>query len=70
MGSRARTDQTPAPNESDVISACDESFVTSNDGKPVPWGRGEFKVAGQYVVCPIYGQHTKQEPSSGGGKKG
>ena len=69
MGSRARTNQTPAPNESDVISSYDESFVTSNDGKPVQWGRGEFKSAGQYVICPFYGQHTVQEPSQGGGKK-
>ena len=68
MGSRPRTDQTPAPSQSDVISAYDESFSVSEDGRPVPWFRGETKVAGRYVMCPIYGQRVWQEPAQQQGK--
>ncbi len=69
MGSKANVDQTPAPSQTDVISAYDESFSVSEDGRPVPVGRGECKVAGRYVICPFYGQRTWEEPQKQQGGK-
>jgi non-ribosomal peptide synthetase component E (peptide arylation enzyme) len=66
--SKGNVDQTPAPSQTGVVSAYDESFSVSEDGRPVPWGRGEFKVSGRYVICPFYGQRTWQEPAKSSGK--
>jgi predicted phage tail protein len=72
MGSKASIDIQPEAARTDVISAYDQSFSVSEDGKPVPVVRGERKVAGRYIMCPFYGQRVVETPvkkqSSGGGK--
>jgi hypothetical protein len=67
MGSK-RNDQTPAPSRTETVSAYDEAFAVSEDGRPVPMGRGKFKTAGRFVICPFYGQRVWYEPTSGGKK--
>lgn len=65
---KAAVDQTPAKSQSDVISACDESFSVSEDGRPVPFAVGQRKVSGRYVLCPFYGQRVWTEPAKKQGK--
>lgn len=68
MGSKASVDQTPAESRTDVVSAYDESFSVSEDGRPVPIIRGQRKVAGRYVMGPFYGQRIWEEPPKKQGK--
>lgn len=68
MGSKHLIDQTPAPSKSDAISAYDESFSVSEDGRPIPFARGQRKVAGRYVICPFYGQRVVEIPQKKRGK--
>lgn len=67
MGKGA-VDQTPAKSQTDVISASDQSFSVSEDGRPIPFVIGQRKVAGRYVMCPFYGQRVWEEPAKSGGK--
>lgn len=68
MGSKAQVDQTPEPTNSDKISAHDESFSVSEDGRPVPIIRGQRKVAGRFTMGPFYGQRIWEEPPKQQGK--
>ena len=68
MGSKAQPDQTPTPSQTDVISAYDESFSISEDGRAAPIARGERKIAARYVICPFYGQRNWTEPAKKQGK--
>lgn len=68
MGNKARTDQTPAPSRSEAVSAYDESFSVSEDGRPIPIVRGERKVAARWVISPFYGQRVWIEPAKKRGK--
>jgi len=61
-------DQTPAESKSDVISAADQSFSVSEDGRPIPFVVGQRKVSGRFVMCPFYGQRTWNEPAKKQGK--
>lgn len=67
MGKGA-VDQTPAKSQNDVISAADESFTVSEDGRPIPFVVGQRKVAGRTVIGPIYGQRNWTEPAKKQGK--
>ncbi|MBK8477440.1 MAG: hypothetical protein IPL39_14400 [Opitutaceae bacterium] len=73
MGKGA-VDQTPAESKTDVVSAYDESFSVSEDGRPIPVVRGQRKIALRFVLCPFYGQRVWEEPpknrenNMGGGK--
>jgi len=69
MGSKATPDQTPAESQTDVISAYDESFSVSEDGRIIPVARGERKIAGRYVICPFYGQRVVEFPAKKSGAK-
>lgn len=70
MGSKSGgIDNIQEDANTDVISAYDQSFSVSEDGKPVPFARGERKVAGRYVICPFYGQRTVEEPQKKQGGK-
>jgi hypothetical protein len=62
MGSKANIDIQQDAAKTDVVSAYDQSFSVSEDGKPVPMVRGERKVAGRYIICPFYGQRVVEEP--------
>ena len=69
MGSKASIDTTQEESKTDVISAYDQSFSVSEDGKPVPVIRGQRKVAGRYIMCPFYGQRVVEEPAKKQGGK-
>ena len=68
MGSKASPDQTPEGQNTDKISAYDESFAVSEDGRPIPIVRGQRKTAGRYVMGPFYGQRIWEEPPKKQGK--
>lgn len=65
---KAAVDQPPERSKTDVISAADQSFSVSEDGRPVPFVIGQRKVAGRFVGCPFYGQRTWTEPAKKRGK--
>lgn len=65
---KAAVDQTPEPSRTDVISAADQSFSVSEDGRPVPYVMGQRKISGRYVMCPFYGQRVWIEPAKKQGK--
>lgn len=68
MGSKASVDQTPAESSTDKLSAYDQSFSVSEDGRAIPVVRGERKVALRYVIGPFYGQRVVEEPQKKKGK--
>lgn len=65
---KAAVDQTPAKSQTDVISACDQSFSVSEDGRPIPFVIGQRKVSGRFVQDPFYGQRNWTEPAKKRGK--
>mgnify|MGYP001458644629 CR=1 FL=1 len=70
MGSKASSiDNAQEEANTDVISAYDQSFSVSEDGKPIPFARGERKIAGRYIICPFYGQRQVEEPQKSQGGK-
>jgi len=72
MGSKAAAvDHTPAASDTDIVSAYDESFSISEDGRVIPVTRGARKVAARFVMCAFLRQRVvdvKNANSSGGGK--
>ena len=70
MGSKLSTDTVQEGSQTDVVSAYDQSFSVSEDGKPVPIIRGSRKVAGRYVIGPFYGERKWTEPAKSSGKGG